>query len=458
MTAVVVLDIGKTLAKLTLWRDGAVLDKRSRPNPKVVAAAGYPCLDVAGIEAWMANVLADFARQASIDAIVPVAHGAGAVAVDPAGDFIEPIDYEAELPPDWAAAYAAERPAFGETGSPALPAGLNLGAQLFWLEQLFPERFGLATILTWAQFWAWRLSGIAATEVSSLGVHTDLWNPLAGEPSSMAVRRGWARRFAPLRGAGEGLGPVTVAWRELCGLPAHCQVYCGLHDSNADLLAVRSHPIIGAQDLTVVSTGTWFISMRSGGGDIRLPAGRDCLFNVDIAGRPVPSARFMGGRETELLEEVKPQIDIVQEADALVARAAELVRDGVYAVPSFVEGVGPFPGHRGHWLGRPKDQLGHRAAAGLYLALMQDVSLNLIGSHGAIVIGGRFQADPVFTRMLASLRPADRIYQAPSGDSLGHGALSLVDPALVPQSALSLVPPLPFGIAAYAQQWRELIA
>ena len=37
------------------------------------------------------------------------------------------------------AEYRAQRDAFGMTGSPALPDGLNFGSQLWWMERLAPE-------------------------------------------------------------------------------------------------------------------------------------------------------------------------------------------------------------------------------------------------------------------------------------------------------------------------------
>ena len=70
------------------------------------------------------------------------------------------------------------------TGSPALPLGLNLGAQLFYQESLNPTLLARAAIvMPWPQYWSWLLSGVAASEVTSLGCHTDLWNPLTGTHS-----------------------------------------------------------------------------------------------------------------------------------------------------------------------------------------------------------------------------------------------------------------------------------
>src|SRR4030095_8406365 len=89
-------------------------------------------------------------------------------------------------------------------------------------------------------------------------------------------------------------------------MPRDCVVLCGLHDSNAALLAARGHAEIAANDATVLSTGTWFIVMRSPGPGATVATSaraeaRDCLINVDVQGAPIPSARFMGGREAELL-------------------------------------------------------------------------------------------------------------------------------------------------------------
>ena len=51
----------------------------------------------------------------------------------------------------------------------------------------------------------------------------------------------------------------------------------------------------------VVSTGTWVIAMTVGGDKVALDPSRDTLVNVNGLGEPVPSARFMGGREYEII-------------------------------------------------------------------------------------------------------------------------------------------------------------
>lgn len=459
----VVLDIGKTNSKLTLWTaDGACLERRVRPNA-TLERGRYKTLDVAGIDAWLEETLRDYARRAVISTLIPVAHGAGAALVRGGELFAPPMDYEQEIPPGVRAAYDAERDAFTDTGSPALPQGLNLGAQLYYLESLtgpWPEDL---QILPWPQYWAWRLSGVAASEITSLGCHSDLWLPRAERPSRMSRRLGWAARLGPLRHAGAVLGMITADWAARTGLPADCAVLCGLHDSNAALLAARGHEDIARHDATVLSTGTWFVAMRSPSPDAPaplpdLPEARDCLVNVDVNARPVPSARFMGGRESEVMA----GLDIFHltenyDPEALIARLPALIAADVMGLPSFVSQVGPFPSQKGRWINEPASAGDKRAVLGLYLALMSDVCLELVGSCDRLLVEGRFAEAEIFIRALATLRPNQKVYVSNAHDDVPYGALRLIHPHLKPASALTPVRPLDISLDGYRARWRDMM-
>lgn len=457
---VIVLDVGKTLAKLSLWAaDGRLIEQRQRYNERVESGQRL-WLDAAGIERWARGVLAEFASLGSIAAIVPVAHGAAAAIVREGRLACSIPDYEDTIESELRAAYDLERDPFVKTGSPALPNGLNLGVQLRRLEQ---EHAGLlsgdASIVPWPQYWAWRLCGVLASEVSSLGCHTDVWYPVEGRASDLARARGWAARLAPLRRADEVLGTLTAEWTEQTGLSSGVRVYCGAHDSNAALLAARAFPQIAGRQATVVTTGTWFIAMRLPGRgpglDLqRLPRSRDCLVNVDVAGRPIPSARFMGGREVELLG----GLDGPDPALALGA-LAKVLAAGCMALPTWVPGVGPFPLSRGRWLAESRDPFMRRAAAALYAALVTDASLELVDAGECILIEGRFASAEIFVRALAALRPRAEIFLNHSRDGgVPYGALRLVDPALPPRGTLERVIPLELDLADYKRRWRHALA
>ncbi len=460
---VVVLDVGKTNAKLTLWDDGGRLMDRAERANAVVEAPGYRALDVAGIEGWMAEVLRRFSAMADIGTFVPVGHGAACALIGSGRLHAAPMDYEDAGDHGARGAYDAGRDAFSASGSPALPQGLNLGWQLDRLERMTGPWPADLRILTWPQYWAWRLSGVMACEVSSLGCHSDLWAPAAGRPSALARARGWAERLAPLRGAGERLGMVAGEWVERAGLPADCAVLCGLHDSNAALLAARGHPEIAGGDATVLSTGTWFVAMRSPGAGqaaewADLAESRDCLVNVDVAGRPAPSARFMGGREAAMLGGFD-SFAVTENYDpgAVLARLPALIAGQVYALPSFAPGVGPFPHAVGRWENEPADALDRRAAAGLYLALMADTILDLVGSRERLLIEGRFAEAQAFVRALATLRPGQRVFVSNAQDDVPYGALRLLNPDLPPASPLTPIAPLDLDLTPYARTWRARI-
>ena len=460
--AFVVLDVGKTLTKLSLWdRAGTLLERRTRTNARVDAGA-YLALDAAGIDDWLAGSLADFAQCADIGAIIPVSHGAAAAVIRDGRLACAPMDYETPIPAVVREAYDSLRDAFAETGSPALPQGLNLGVQLYWLALLHPLLYAPGVqILPWAQYWAWRLSGVAAAEVTSLGCHTDLWRPVAARPSTLAERCGWARCLPPLHAAADVLGPLTPYWVSRAALPGDTQVHCGLHDSNAALLAARGFAEIAEQESTVLSTGTWFVAMRTPAPGLTvdiaaLPAVRDCLVNVDAYGTPVPSSRFMGGREIELLTGIDTRrVDIKPDQPALLAAVPAVLASGGRVLPTLAPGCGPFPNARGHWIDRPVDPAARRAAVCLYAALLADASLDLIGARERILIEGRFAEAQVFARGLASLRSGTRVYTSNVDNDVSYGALRLLAADLPPSAALQEVLPLDGDLHEYAQTWRR---
>ncbi|MEZ5742764.1 MAG: carbohydrate kinase [Sphingomonadaceae bacterium] len=459
--AFIVVDIGKTLSKVTLWtRDGQMLDRQVRPNARI-EEKGIRRLDHEGIGAWLVEMLALHAGH-PVEAIVPVAHGAGVVALGADGPAFAPLDYEQPLPADLLEAYASERDAFALTGSPALPDGLNFGAQLFWLDRLYPEAMAEATLLPWAQYWAWFLSGSAASEATSLGCHSDLWAPDAGDFSPLAKRMGWAARFAPVVKAGDVIGTLDPGLAERTGLPASARVHAGIHDSNAALMAARGFPEIADYEATVLSTGTWFIAMRLPASPVAaadLPEARDCLVNVDAYGQPVPSARFMGGREIETLIELDTrQVDIKPDQPKLLDAVPSLIEKGAMVLPTLAPGCGPFPHGTGGWVSQPDDWYARRAGACLYAALMADTALDLIGSRETLLVEGRFAEAEVFVRALASLRPATNVFVANAHNDVSFGALRLIDPALRPQGTLRQIEPLSVNLESYQATWRAAIA
>lgn len=458
--AVIVIDLGKTLSKVTLWtRDGQMLDRQLRPNQPVLDG-GIRRLDVHGIGAWLVEALSAYAAH-PVEAIIPVGHGAGVVAlVDDALAFL-PLDYEQPIPESIMADCRAERDPFAITGSPALPDGLNIASQLFWLETLYPAAMRKAVLLPWAQYWAWFLTGQMVSEVTSLGCHTGVWNPKTHNFSPMAERRGWAARFAPLVRAEDVVGTLKTELVAQTGLCGTVKVLAGLHDSNAALLAARGFDAIAGNEATILSTGTWFVAMRLPGASAAAPVlseARDCLINVDAYGQPVPSARFMGGREIENVIGIDTRrVDIIPDQPALLAAVPAVINSGAMMLPTLAHGCGPFPMREGHWLNEPGDWFERRASMCLYAAMVADVSLDLIGSQSRLLVEGRFAEAEVFVRALASLRPETEVLTANAHNDVSFGALRLIDPALKPNGDLRRVQPLDQDLSAFRAKWRNAL-
>lgn len=453
---IAVLDVGKTNAKVLLLDDeGQVLTQRSRPCA-VLPGPPYPQLDLDGTWLWAVAALGEVAQLARIDCIVPVAHGAAAVLLAGETLALPALDYEHPAPDSTAQSLAAWLDPFAATGSPVLPGGLCLGAQFHWLERTFPEAFARCTdILPLAQYWAWRLSGVKATEVTSLGAHTHLWRPAEGRFSDLAQSRGWADRFPPLRRAWETLGPVRPDLAARTGLPADCRVLAGIHDSNASYLP---HLVARQPPFTVLSTGTWIIAMSPGlelGG---LDADADMLANVDARGTPVPTARFMGGREVELVAGAEALRTPAAPADVTAIVVAESM-----ALPSFVPGSGPFIGRPGHIVGDPGTEPARRTAlATLYAALTVDVMLDKLAATGPVLVEGSFHRNIAFCGLLAALRPGQPIHATddPSGTARGAWLLARWHeqpgwPSALPVAASAWDIP---GLADYRARWRALSA
>ena len=445
LTAIV--DIGKTNAKLLLSdaADGRVVWSAERSAECPAQRPGVPCreLDVAGLEAWLLPTLAEAARVGPIDCIVPIAHGAALAVIGPDGEMLAAPDYEDQALTTHRADYARLRDGYAETLSPQLPLGLNLGQQLLHLEREAPALLARArAILTWPQYWAWWLSGVAASEVTSLGCHTDLWLPRRGCVSELCARRGWAPLFPPLRRADAALGPIRPELARACRLDPACRVLCGMHDSSASYHALRETAE------TVISSGTWTVIMTRAATLERLQEARDMLANVDIAGATVGVARAMGGREYAAV--AGPHA-----ADPSAEALAAVIKTGAMALPSFAAG-GPFQGQKGRLERAAQlDPAGRAALATLYLALLADEMLRLLGTDGRIIVDGPLAGNPLFGPVLQALRPTDFVLRSRSRDGVVIAANALARGRRQPLAVLSPTAGLTLaGLDRYHAAWR----
>jgi L-fuculokinase len=452
--AVAVFDVGKSNVRLSAVNDsGVALAALERQN-SVDSSPPYPHFDADELYAWLIDGLATLAREFEVGSVVPVTHGACAALVDDDGLVLPIVDYEFRGVSEFDSDYDAISRDFARTASPKLPAGLNLGRQLFWQQRRFPREFTRATILPYPQYWAARLCGVRAWEPTSLGCHTDLWEPRRGDFSTFAKSIGWDARFGRRVSAWTPLGPALQEVAAATGLSDECKILAGIHDSNASYLA---HRATREQPFCVVSTGTWIVAMAHGSPLDLLREELDMLANVDAFGNPVPTARFMGGRE----------YGAICGADAVLAQPSTgdletVLESGVLAILSFADQGGPLRAQIGRIVGNAPEIPNHRAAlAALYCALMTDYCLTMLEARGDIILEGRLASNQAFASALAALREPQPVFRSPdeTGTLRGAVALSLLargknpDPARLDPCATGLVEKL----KATRLRWRNLL-
>jgi sugar (pentulose or hexulose) kinase len=451
---VAVIDVGKTNAKLALvdLETYDELEVYTRSN-KVLKSHPWPHFDIDGHWQFFVQGLKLFQKKYGIDGISVTTHGACAVLLDGNGQLAAPVlDYEFGGIEDTRAAYAKLRPDFGLTGSPLLANGLNIGAQLHWLAQKSPETLRAAKyIITYPQYWGFRLTGELSCDLTSLGCHTDLWMPHDRQFSPLLDTLNIREKMPPARLPGDVLGIVTPELSSEIGLKSGVPVACGIHDSNASLL-----PYLGEKkkQYSVVSTGTWVIAMTINGGKVKLDPAKETFVNVDANGNPVPSARFMGGREYELGRGKTTGRFTSEDVD-------KTLNDGIMLLPSLEPGAGPFIGHRARWRpNEPAINAPHRhVALSFYLALMTSICLRTISHSGDIVLEGPFGQNKLFLEMLASSTNSPLLVsRSQTGTSIGASMLF--------QTAVDRKKPIlskytpeanPHAMARYSQRWYQLV-
>jgi len=450
MPAIAVLDIGKSRSKLALVDadSRAVIAIRTTAN-RPLAGPPYLHLDVDGLWAWIVDGLAALAGEAEIVAIATTTHGC-AFALLAGDDLALPVlDYEDPGPDSLSTAYMRDRGPFAETLSPDLPNGLNGGRQIHWQKRAFADAFArVDCILPYPQYWVWRLTGEKVAEATSIGCHSDLWNPREQVYSAMAEREGIAGLFPPMVRPWETVGMLRKDIAARTGISPTCRVVAGIHDSNASLFP---HLLWRRKPFAVLSTGTWLVEFAPGAPLDGLDQDRDCLANTDAFGRPVPSSRFMAGREFEIMageSAVPDQHDL-----------RRVVDERIMALPSFVPGTGPYGRGRGRWSHEratlsPNERT---AAASLYSALVARACLDLTSAAGPTVVEGPFAANAVFLGALAQLTGRDVLADPDATGTTAGAALLATGPDTPPMTGADPPPtvPLDLDLSAYAATWLE---
>ena len=463
------LDIGKTNIKLNVCTpDGAVLETLTTANA-VLAGPPWAHHDLKSAGEWVMASLSGLCRRHLVRHLITTGHGSGGMLVardpDAGGDglALPMVDYEQPVPAAIDAAYAPLSGSFFDRGSAVMMAATHQARQMYWMAQTRPDEFARAGwYLGVPQYWAWRFSGVAASEATIMGAQSHLWNVPGRHWSPIVAGQGWRRLLPQFRPAWAALGPIRAELRRRYDLPGDIMVHCGAHDSSVNFYRYQA---AGLADLAVVSTGTWIVAMARNVDFARLDEARSMACNSDVTGAPVGGALTMGGREFAAV--AGPQPEGARADPAVLAR---LIDQGTFVLPAFGQNDGQFPGRAG--LGcicgpAPETAPERLALAVLYMALLSVACVDSLGPLAAgqprgVVLDGSYLADPAYAALVAALRLDAQTLFNPEAYGVASGAAVLCGhphPTPVP---LSLSTPVNLaglhGLAQYGAQWRALAA
>jgi sugar (pentulose or hexulose) kinase len=460
--AIAVFDVGKTNVKLSMVSpDGGIIETRSLPNA-TVDVAPWRRHDLAGTEAWLLSTLAELATRFELLAFVTSGHGSAGILVREAELLSEApalpmIDYEQTLPEDIRAAYAPQAGSFFDRGSAVMLGATHQARQIFWIETEAKSDFDKADwFLGVPQYWAWRLSGVAASEVTYLGAQSHLWNVPAARWSGIVDQRGWRRLMPPFHLAWDRLGPIRLELSRRYGLPPDLPVLTGIHDSSANFFRYQT---AGLSGMTVVSTGTWIVALSDHADLATLKESRGMTCNADVYGRPLGGALTMAGREFAAIRG-----DGAAHAESSVRILQQLIAQGTMAIPSFGQDDGLFPGSagNGHIVGPlPKSDDERLTLAVLYAALVTNECLEALSSKGQVVLDGAFLREPLYASLVGALRPECQTAFNLDSSGVASGAALLATHGMPDKiSLVTLKKPEQLHCPAlpeYAKEWRSRV-
>ena len=240
-------DVGTTNIKVVAFdRSGRALERASSPTPTHYPRPGRAHYDPEELWDSFATTLRKVTERLDdpgrVASIAIASMGEAAVPLDPGGeptsDIIAWFDGRAGPQAERLGRVVGRDRLFGLTGLSLQPIfGL---CKLHWLKENEPEAYSrTATWLNVADYMAFRLCGVAATDYSlasrtlALDLHGLRWAEELLEEVGIPPDL-----FAPLRSGGSSLGPVTPDAASATGLPESAGVAAGGHDHVCGALAV----------------------------------------------------------------------------------------------------------------------------------------------------------------------------------------------------------------------------
>ena len=294
MNTIPIFDIGKTNKKLLLFSEKyEVVYQYAEELNETLDEDGFPCEDLDGLKSFLAKSFEKVRANSSfvIKAVNFSGYGASFVFMDQKGDELGPLynylkPFSKNLRSQLIKNYGAEPRLSAETASPFL-GNLNSGLQLYRLKYEKPAFYNqIKYALHFPQYLAYTFGAEPASELTSIGCHTRLWDFEKNTYHSWIEKEGFTSIFPPI------LASDTVFEKNgvFSGI--------GLHDSSAALIPYLKSfydPFI------LISTGTWNICLNpfNSSSLTEDQLNQDCLSFISFEGHQVKASRLFAGQMHE---------------------------------------------------------------------------------------------------------------------------------------------------------------
>lgn len=304
---IAILDVGKTNKKLFLFDESyQIVWEENRMLSETTDEDGDPCEDLEQLNAWIHESLK--ASEKSIDTEVRAinfsAYGASFVHINREGQPVTPLynylkPYPEKIKKQFYSQYGGELSFSMITASPVL-GSLNSGMQLYRLKKEKQKEFAqIEYSLHLPQYLSWLMTGIACSDLTSIGCHTHLWNFSQEAYHEWVYRENVMDKLAPVVPS-DSVFPVNSISKKgnLLKMKPDCLAGIGLHDSSAAMI-----PYLESfqEPFLLISTGTWCISMNPFNQEPLTIAElkQDSLCYLTFRGQPMKASRLFAGYEHE---------------------------------------------------------------------------------------------------------------------------------------------------------------
>lgn len=426
---IAIFDAGKTNKKLVLFdKQYKVVYEENTQLAEIADDDGFTCEDVHALTAWIKNSFDNITKDARFDikAVNFSGYGASFVYIDekdePAShlyNYLKP--YPQKLQQKFYKKYGGESAFVKEAASPVL-GSLNAGMQLYRLKYEKPELFSrIKFALHLPQYLHYVLTKNLATDITSIGCHTNLWNFNKHSYHQWVVNEDIEKYFAPIL-------PCTSALTFNCNNKNYISGI-GLHDSSAALI-----PYLHSfkAPFVLISTGTWCISLNpfnhSMLTDYELH--QDCLCFLSYKAERVKASRLFAGYEHE--QQVKRLAEHFKKPDnyyATVSFEASILKKGKRKISSQTVNDANVMIQQSKFKERDLkkfatyEQAYHQLMSDIMLQQVHALKLVLQSSNiQQIFVDGGFSKNEVYMNLLAASFPEMKIYAAAISHASALGA------------------------------------